>query len=78
LAASGHATALLARLPAIAFGDSGDPLPADFLTYPSWIAHVALAMFLAGVIAGPCPPRSITNSSARTGCSGASSSGRAW
>jgi hypothetical protein len=53
LAASGHATALLARLPAIAFGDSGDPLPADFLTYPSWIAHVAPAMFLAGVIAVP-------------------------
>jgi cytochrome b561 len=26
-------------------------LPADFLIYPSWIAHIALAALLVGIIA---------------------------
>jgi cytochrome b561 len=37
-------------LPAIVFGGSGDPLPADFAAYPSWIAHIALAVLLVGLI----------------------------
>jgi cytochrome b561 len=50
-AGTGYATALLAGLPAIVFGGSGDPLPADFAAYPSWIVHVALAVLLVGLIA---------------------------
>ena len=48
---TGYATALLAGLPAIVFGGSGEPLPADFAAYPSWIVHVALAVLLVGLIA---------------------------
>ena len=49
-AGTGYAAALLAALPAIVFGGSGDPLPADFTAYPSWIAHIALAVLLVGLI----------------------------
>jgi cytochrome b561 len=47
---SGYATGILAGLPDIVFGGSGDPLPPSFAIYPSWVAHVSLALLLVGLI----------------------------
>jgi cytochrome b561 len=47
---SGYTTAILAGLPAIVFGGSGDKLPPSFAIYPSWVAHVYLALLLVGLI----------------------------
>jgi cytochrome b561 len=48
---SGFAMAFAAGLPAIVFGDSGDPLPASFLIYPARIGHGVIANLLAALIA---------------------------
>jgi cytochrome b561 len=50
LAATGYATALLAGLPEIVFGNSGGALPATFENYPTRTAHACLAALLAGAI----------------------------
>jgi cytochrome b561 len=47
---SGYTTAILAGLPAIVFGGSGEALPPSFAIYPSWVAHVYLALLLLGLI----------------------------
>ena len=41
---------LLAGLPAIVFGGSGDPLPPTFKIYPTRVAHGYVAALLAGFI----------------------------
>ncbi len=51
LCASGLALANMAGLPAIVFGGSGDPLPADFFVFPPRMAHGALATILGLLIA---------------------------
>jgi cytochrome b561 len=48
---TGYATGILAGLPDIVFAGSGDPLPASFAIYPTFIAHGVLAALLAGSIA---------------------------
>jgi cytochrome b561 len=50
MAGTGCATALLAGLPAIVFGGSGDPLPPSFLIYPTFAAHGVIAALLVGLI----------------------------
>jgi cytochrome b561 len=50
MAGTGYATALLAGLPAIVFGGSGDPLPPSFLIYPTFAAHGVIAALLVGLI----------------------------
>jgi cytochrome b561 len=47
---TGYATALLAGLPEIVFGNSGALLPSSFAIYPTWIAHGYLAALLVGLI----------------------------
>jgi cytochrome b561 len=47
---TGYATGILAGLPAIVFAQSGAPLPASFLVYPTRVAHGYLAALLAGFI----------------------------
>lgn len=51
MVATGYSTGILAGLPAIVFGGSGDPLPASFDVYPTFIAHSYLAVALAALIA---------------------------
>jgi cytochrome b561 len=51
MVATGFATALLAGLNRSVFQRSGEPLPADFDAYPSFIAHSYLAVLLAGFLA---------------------------
>jgi len=51
MVASGYATAIIAGLNKIVFQGSGDPLPASFAIYPSFIAHGYAAALLAGLIA---------------------------
>jgi cytochrome b561 len=48
---TGYTTAIVAGLPAIVFGGSGDPLPPTFAVYPSWVAHGFIATLLVGFIA---------------------------
>ena len=48
---TGYATGILAGLPDIVLAESGDPLPASFSIYPTFIAHGILAALLAGSIA---------------------------
>jgi cytochrome b561 len=43
---TGYTTGILAGLPAIVFGNSGDPLLPSFAIYPSWVAHGYLAALL--------------------------------
>ncbi len=50
MVATGYATGILAGLPAIVFGGSGDPLPATFAAYPTLTAHGYVAALLAGLI----------------------------
>lgn len=50
MAGTGLATAILAGLPAIVFGGSGDPLPPTFMIYPTWVAHGSIAALLVGLI----------------------------
>ena len=52
MCASGLAMANMAGLPAIVFGGSGDPLPADFSVFPPRAAHGAIAALLMLLIAG--------------------------
>jgi cytochrome b561 len=47
---TGYATGLLAGLPAIVFGGSGDPLPAHFGVFPTFVAHSWLAIVLVVAI----------------------------
>jgi cytochrome b561 len=47
---TGYATGILAGLPDIVFGGSGDPLP-SVSDYPTFTAHGVLAALLAGFIA---------------------------
>lgn len=47
---TGYATAILAGLNRSVFQGSGEPLPADFAIYPSFVAHSYIALFLAGLI----------------------------
>jgi cytochrome b561 len=51
MVASGYATAIIAGLNKTVFQGSGDPLPASFAIYPSFIAHGYAALLLAGLIA---------------------------
>jgi cytochrome b561 len=51
MVATGYSTGILAGLPAIVFGGSGDPLPASFDVYPTFIAHSYLAIALVALIA---------------------------
>jgi cytochrome b561 len=50
MAGTGYTTAILAGLPAIVFGGSGDPLPPTFLIYPTRVAHSYIAILLVGFI----------------------------
>ena len=50
MAASGFALAISAGLPAIVFGGSGEPLPANFFEFPPRIVHGILANLLAILI----------------------------
>jgi cytochrome b561 len=47
---TGYATGLLAGLPAVVFARSGDPLPAHFGIFPTFVAHSWLAIVLAVLI----------------------------
>jgi cytochrome b561 len=47
---TGYTTAILAGLNRIVFQGSGEPLPASFAVYPSFVAHGYLAALLAGLI----------------------------
>jgi len=47
---TGYTTGILAGLPDIVFAGSGEPLPASFGIYPTWVAHGYLAALLAGFI----------------------------
>jgi cytochrome b561 len=47
MAVTGMATALVAGLNRSVFQHSGDPLPADFLAFPTFQAHGLLALILA-------------------------------
>lgn len=49
---SGIGISVLAGLPPIVFGGSGDPLPADFWDFPPRIAHGYIATALGLLIAG--------------------------
>jgi cytochrome b561 len=51
MVATGYATGLLAGLPDIVFAGSGDPLPASFTVFPTFVAHGYLAALLTGLIA---------------------------
>lgn len=50
MAASGIAISVLAGLPPIVFGGSGDPLPVDFSAYPPRMVHGLLANVLMVLI----------------------------
>lgn len=50
MAGSGIGISVLAGLPPIVFGGSGDPLPADFWAYPPRYAHAVLANILMALI----------------------------
>ncbi len=50
MAATGIATAMLAALPAIVFGDSGASLPETFSVFPTRIVHGVLAKLILGLI----------------------------
>lgn len=50
MAGSGIGISVLAGLPPIVFGGSGDPLPADFWAYPPRYAHGMLANILMALI----------------------------
>ncbi len=49
---SGIAMSMMAGLPAIMFGGSGDPLPASFFDYPPRIVHGIVGSLLALLIVG--------------------------
>ncbi|WP_413988343.1 cytochrome b [Labrys okinawensis] len=51
MVATGYATGILAGLPAIVFANSGDPLPPSFAAYPTFTAHLLLALLLTTLIA---------------------------
>jgi cytochrome b561 len=51
MAGTGLATAILAGLNRSVFQGSGEPLPPDFASYPSFLAHRYVALLLAGFIA---------------------------
>ena len=51
MAGTGLATAILAGLNRIVFQGTGEPLPASFSIYPTFIAHSYLAALLAALIA---------------------------
>jgi len=50
MAGTGLATAILAGLNRSVFQGSGEPLPPNFATYPTFVAHGTLALLLAGFI----------------------------
>jgi cytochrome b561 len=47
---TGYATGILAGLNRSVFQGSGEPLPASFAIYPTFVAHGYLAAILAGFI----------------------------
>jgi len=47
---TGYATGIIAGLPAIVFGGSGDPLPPDFEVYPTFAAHGLIGTILAVLV----------------------------
>ena len=51
MAGTGLSTAILAGLNRSVFQGTGEPLPADFSAYPTFMAHAALAIVLAALIA---------------------------
>jgi cytochrome b561 len=48
---TGYTTGILAGLNRSVFARSGEPLPADFADYPTFVAHGLLAGILAGFVA---------------------------
>ena len=59
MAGPGYATVILAGLPAIVFGGSGDPLTPTFVIYPTRVAHgILAALLVARTVPGetPCSP----------------------
>lgn len=50
LVGTGYTTGILARLPAIVFARSGQPLPPSLAIFPTWTVHRALAIVLVGLI----------------------------
>jgi cytochrome b561 len=51
MALSGFATAIMAGLPGIVFGGSGEPLPKDFFEFPPRIGHAIIAKILMLLVA---------------------------
>ena len=51
MVASGYATAILAGLNRSVFQENGEPLPADFAAYPSFVVHGLLATILTVFVA---------------------------
>lgn len=51
MSVSGFATGWAAGLPGILWAGTGDPMPADFTAYPTFIAHMLLGAGLTAMIA---------------------------
>ncbi len=77
MAGTGYTTAILAGLPAIVFGGSGDPLTPTFVIYPTGWRTAILPHSLSASSFCTCLPRSTTNSSEKIDSSGGCSLGGA-
>ena len=47
---TGLSTAKLSGLTEIVFGNSGEPLPADLMVYPTFVGHIIVATIFVGLI----------------------------